>query len=486
MTLKKELEVLVGVEHVFDSPEMLREYSHDFSLLPSGLPNYVVQPKDAGEIQQVVRLANESKTPVIPCSSGVHFNGTTIPKQGGIVLDLKRMNQVLVLDERNRIARIEPGVTWAQLQTELKEHDLMAMSSLLPHPRKSVLTSYLEREVLTNTRYEYGEPLMGMQVVWPNGDIFRTGSASAPGFPECFAEGANPQGPGTLDFYRLFQCAQGTMGIVTWANIKVEHLPKVNKTIFMPFSNIEDAVEPIYRLGRRRIGYECFLLNRFNAAVILSENSPEYFERLHSTLPPWILILILSGPYRRPEERIEYEEEALKEIRKAEFPSLEILSALPGIPGVEKRLPNILRQPWPEEITFWKFQHRGACQDLSFITTLDMVSQFSEAVYEVLGEYGYDVNRIGHYIQPIEYGTGCHCEFNFYYNPEDSAEIEQVRKLYLDAAETLLNLGALFTRPYGVLAELVYSRATSYTMALKKVKSVFDPNNIMCPGNLCF
>ena len=49
-----------------------------------------------------------------------------------------------------------------------------------------------------------------------------------------------------------------------------------------------------------------------------------------------------------------------------------------------------------------------------------------------------------------------------------------------------MNAGALFTRPYGELAPMVYERAAGYVQALKRVKKIFDPNNIMNPGNLCF
>jgi len=58
--------------------------------------------------------------------------------------------------------------------------------------------------------------------------------------------------------------------------------------------------------------------------------------------------------------------------------------------------------------------------------------------------------------------------------------------LYRDAARALIAEGAFFTRPYGDLATMVYERAANYTMALKRVKKIFDPNNIMNPGNLCF
>lgn len=63
---------------------------------------------------------------------------------------------------------------------------------LLPHSERSVLTDYLEREVPTNTVYDYGEPLQSIEVVWPTGEIFRTGSASVTGYPDSKSRGANP------------------------------------------------------------------------------------------------------------------------------------------------------------------------------------------------------------------------------------------------------------------------------------------------------
>jgi FAD/FMN-containing dehydrogenase len=487
MDIKAELKQIVGKERVFDDEESLKGYSGDYSLARPVSPNYIVQPENTLEVQGVIKLANERNLPLIPTSSGVHFNGASIPKQGGIVLDLRRMNRILEIDERNRKVKIEAGVTWGQIEPELEKRGAMIVPPLLPHPLRSVVTDYLERENPVISKYEYGEPLLTMEVVWPNGDIFKTGSASAPGYPETsLSEGVQPEGPGSLDFYRLLQGAQGTMGVITWANIKFEYLPEINKTFFIPFNHIEEAIGPIYRIQRKRIGYECLLLNNLNLATILAENWPGDFEALRESLPPWMLILILSGHRRRPEEKIEYEEKVFREIGKSEFPGMSILTSLPGVPGLEGRLPGMLRRAWPEEATYWKHRYKGSCQDLFFITIVDRVPGFIQVVTQVAAKHGYSADEIGCYIQPIENARSCHCEFNFYYNPDDPQEVERIRGLHAEAAESLLNAGALFTRPYGILANLVYSRASEYTMALKKVKGILDPNNIMCPGNLCF
>lgn len=483
--MKTGLMKIVGSENFSDSPEILKTYSKDYSLAPSGMPNYVVKPKDAQEISEIIKLANEHKTPIVPCSSRVHFYGATIPKQGGIILDLSRMNKIFEIDEPNKRARIEPGVTWEQIEGELEKRDFRVVTPLLPHSSRSVVTDYLERAVPLSVIYDYGEPLQGMEVVWPNGDIFRTGSASTPGYPDSVARGVMPAGPG-LDFWRLFQGAQGTMGIVSWANIKIEYLPKVNKLLFIPFSDINDAVEVIYRILRQKIGNECLVLNNVNLAAILATNWPKDFDKLRALLPPWTLLLAISGAYRRPEERIAYEENALTLIRKSEFPELNISEALPGVPGAGKKLLGMLRKPWPKEVTYWEHRYKGACQSLFFITKPIYAHKFIKSVEEIAVKHSYPVNDIGCYLQPVEENRACHLEFKFFYNLDDPEEVQRVSGLYAEAAKVLFNEGALFTRPYGMLAGLVYDKATAYTTALKRVKKIFDPNNIMNPGNLCF
>ena len=74
----------------------------------------VVWPGTSEEVGKIVALCNEQNIPVVPVSSGIHFHGASIPKQGGVVVDLTRMNKILEIDTDNRLARIEAGVTWDQ------------------------------------------------------------------------------------------------------------------------------------------------------------------------------------------------------------------------------------------------------------------------------------------------------------------------------------------------------------------------------------
>ncbi|MCX6010757.1 MAG: FAD-binding oxidoreductase [Chloroflexi bacterium] len=450
MNRRDKLEEIVGVENFSDDPKALESYANDFSLQPAGVPDYAVKPKDTQEVQKVIKLANEHSLPVVPVSSWVHFYGATIPKKGGIILDLTRMNRIFEVDEVNRRVRMEAGVTWEQLTSLLAKKGFRVMMPLLPHPQRSVVTDTLEREVITNTVYDYGEPMQSMEVVWPNGEVFRTGSASVTGYPDSPSKGANPSGPG-LDFYRFLQSAQGTMGVVTWANLKTEYLTQKDKMFLAPVKDLNRVMEFLYRILRIRIGQECLLLNSTDLAAIMATDMKKDFASLRSSLPPWTLILVISGHFRNPEGKIKYEEKALNEIIKNEFPEISFSNNLPGLPGSPMLAPK-----------------------------------FVEKMESLASRHGYPVSDLGSYIQPIEHNRACQLEFNLFYDPASRPEVERVRTLASQVAKTLLDQGALFSRPYGELAKLVYDRANGYAATLKRVKKLFDPNNIMNPGNLCF
>ena len=209
---------------------------------------------------------------------------------------------------------------------------------------------------------EYGEPILTMEVVLPNGEVFRTGSAAA-GPPNTTGfDLVAPSGPG-LDFFRLFQGAQGTFCIVTWVNVKAIPLPKVEKYFFLPFNKAEIGIELMYAIQRKMIGAESLILNRFNLALIFSEKWPEDFEKLKKNLPPWMVIQCLSGGERFPEEKVAYEEEVLIEICKGL--GVEPLNNFQELFNSKKSISDVLRKPWEKE-PYWKELYKGGFSNIFF------------------------------------------------------------------------------------------------------------------------
>jgi len=121
-----------------------------------------------------------------------------------------------------------------------------------------------------------------------------------------------------------------------------------------------------------------------------------------------------------------------------------------------------------------------------FLTTLDRTPEFVTAMYHVAEATGYPNTDIGIYLQPQMQGRVCHCEFNLGCDPGNPRESEKVRHLFVDASEALMRMGGFFSRPYGPWSEMAYGRDAQSVIALRKVKDIFDPNNVMNPGKLCF
>ncbi|MHA1209235.1 MAG: FAD-binding oxidoreductase [Candidatus Freyarchaeota archaeon] len=472
----RELEDILGSERVIRTSDVLKLYSSDFSSFePDRIPLCVVKPGSVGEVQKIVRFSIKHKIPLTPCSSGVHFYGRTIPADGGIVVDLSDMNRIVKIDSRNKNATIEPGVTFSQLES-IKQRGLLPLFPLCPPEEKSVLTSYLEREPLLVPKLEYYEPILTMEVVLPTGEILRTGSAAV--MPSRFADYVVPFGPG-LNWNQIFQGAQGTLGIVTSATIKIEHLPELDKPYFLTSDNVEDLIDPLYEIQRYLLGYECLLINGLDLALILASDNSE-IEKLRQKLPWWTLIVCLSGGVKLPEEKIKQEEEDF----------LEILDGFKGKPsttlaGLEERILPILRQSCKG--TYWKLRWKGDFQDILFITTLDKTPAHLTAVDEISSSQGFPSEEIGCYIQPLVRGGACHMEFTFFYDSSSDGQKQMVKKTYETLVERLMDMEAFFSRPYGsFLSGIIYERNPVYRRVLKDIKEIFDPSNIMNPAKLCF
>ncbi len=486
MAEKKALEKIVGKENVFDDEATLGEYAKDESFASPGMPWCVVRPKNTEEVQGVIKWANESGEPLTPVSSpgGPRFRGDTIPSQGGVVVDLSGMNKILNIDRSDKVAMIEPGVTFDQLENELRKKGLRVLKPLLARRTKSVLASCLEREpiVVPREHWDALDPLICTEIVFGTGDVFRTGSAAGPGTVEeqlkAGARQVNPVGPASTDFARVVQGAQGTLGIVTWATVVCGIVPTMQKAFFIVAEDLQPLIDLTHRLTLDRMGEDLFLLNSVTLGAIMADGAEEV-KRLSSSLPSWILFLNLTGNEYFPEEKIGYQEKEVRDL--AQTLGLEVHASVDGFSG--KAMMKELDNP-PE--TYYKMKYKGGCEEIFFTTTLDKTPGFIGQVYREMESSRYPMTDMGIYIQPMVQGCSCHCEFTFPYNPSDLREKERLKGFSAKASEGLAHSGAFFSRPYGPWADIAYRMDAEATAALRKVKGIFDPKGILNPGKLCY
>ena len=481
----KQLKKVVSEERIITEPAILEGYSKDKSFVSPKMPDCVVKVQNTAEVQGVLRIANQHLIPVVPRSSQCSFYGCGIPEEGGIIIDLSGMKGILRVDQRNRWVLIQPGVTFGQLQEEMKKIGFQALNPFLPHKDKSVISSVLEKDPVAIPKIHFDEPVRTMEVILPTGNLLRTGAmgmslqdpVKTP--EESWSDLTAPGGPG-LDWWRFLTGASGTFGIITLMNVKIAHLPKMEQVYFLPFQKLSELVDPYYTMQRKEIGNESLILNQHNLASILGDD-PDDIRRLKKVLPPFTVIVNITGGQYFPEEKIGYEKEALEEIASRFL--IEASTSLKGVAEADLKLKDMLRMPWPKEV-YWKDQYKGSSADILFLATLDRADELTSLLYRVAGEYEYPHSDIGISIHPKQRARICHVEYTIPFNPQDDAERERVREFYLTASEALITKGAFFHRPYGPWADMVFSRTGNVSTVMKKMKEILDPNRVLNPGKL--
>ncbi len=483
-----KLKKIVGAGNVSANPEVLESYAGDMSFVNAVRPECVVKPRNADEVDKIVKLARETLTPLVPVSSGTpHFRGDTVPGAGGaVIVDMSGMKKIIRVDRENRVAMFEPGVTFGELIPAVTKEGLRLNMPLVPRKTKSVAASMLEREPVVMPKYHWdiADPLNCVEIYFGNGSMFRTGAAAGPGNLEeqWVAGGAQVEaaGPSSNSWYRIIQGSQGTMGIVTWASARCEILPELEEPFLVGSSQLDKVMDMLHWLVRLRLANECFAVNNTVLAALMAKKWPDDYYDIREGLPAWIIFYNLAGYEYLPEERVKGQVEDAIDI--AQKVGVEPVQAIGKISADD--LLKAVQNPSGEP--YWKLRYKGACQDILFLTIYDKLPELIRAMYEMVEEAGYANSDLGIYIQPIVQGSNVHCEFNLFYDPENRREADRVKELAGRATRELMARGAFFSRPYAENTLDIMNRDTATVNTLKKVKSILDPDNIMNPGKLCF
>ncbi|GAB4297035.1 MAG: FAD-linked oxidase C-terminal domain-containing protein [Desulfuromonadia bacterium] len=240
-SILQELISIVGHDHLATDRQDLICYGYDATQMEF-LPDCVVHPGSAEEISRILKIANREKIPVFPRGAGSGFTGGALPKGGGIVLVLTRLDRILRIDTENLIAEVEPGVVTERFQQEVEKLGLF-----YPPDPASLKFSTLGGNVAENAGgprcVKYGvtrDFVMGLEVVLPTGEIIRTG-------------GETYKGVVGYDLTRLLCGSEGTLGVITKIIFKLLPLPEAKKTMLAIFDSIDGAARAVSTIIRNRI-----------------------------------------------------------------------------------------------------------------------------------------------------------------------------------------------------------------------------------------
>ena len=386
---------------------------------------------------------------------------------------------------------LEPGVTYAELQEALKKEGLMLNVPLAPRAEKSVIASVLETEPRLNPNMQWSstEPLRCTEVVWGDGTLMRTGEAWAqpPNLTAAeaiTAEQANhgfqivPNGPDTVDYYRLLTGAQGTMGIVTWASLKCALLPEIHNMRLLPSDDTKKIIDFMYNIVHLRFGDSLFMMNSFTLSCLMRK-TPEEIKSINRELPPWIGFCSAASRPPLPEKRVYAQEAGIE--RCAQQAGVKNLSAIGRFTGTD--VLNKAFSPCSAG-KYWKDTYKGSSADIFFLTTMETVPAFVNKMYELAVREGISAEEIGIYVQPKHQGVNCQVEFMLPYDAESAEEVSRTQALFEKASRAFSGLGGYYSRPYGDWSGLQINKDAMSVDTLKKLKGIFDPNKILNPCKL--
>ncbi|MHA1784858.1 MAG: FAD-binding oxidoreductase [Candidatus Helarchaeota archaeon] len=465
--VKSQLTELLGEDKVITEISELLKY---------GNPDCLVKVLNVDQIKSILKIANENDIGVIPKSSKNSLTDGSKTEEGGIILDMSGMKSIKkIVGGSDRYATIEPGVTFKELQEELKKQGLKCMVPLGVPSSASVISTYLERYPLLSGPIiilsEGWQVIFDMLVILADGSTLHTGSGEV--IPKKLSIAHfGPAGP---DWSRVFTGAQGTMGIIAEMSIKLKDDPPLQKVLLKSVDDYEEILDLFLKIKRIEIGKECLAISNLNMAAILSENISEMLT-LSEKLPPWTLVLNLTG---WEEEEIQVFEEELEDLEiKFNTGAYETITEIENIGDLFKKeffLPNKL-------MNFRKYKTN--CEIIPFYANVDLVSEIFESAIAISRDLGYPEDDLFGYLMPIEQARVIYGELTIHF---DNSELNLKKiqgELLVRLSEEVLNLGGIIDRPYGVLADIIYSKNPKYLEYMAIVKNMLDPNGILNPGKL--
>lgn len=447
------LQNIVGKEDCHNDKAHLIAYCYD-ATRERYEPDAVVYPQDEKEVSAILKYCNEHKIAIIPRGAGSGFTGGALPANGGIILAMEKyFNKILEIDEKNLIARVQPGVVNKLFQNEVEKRGLFYP----PDPASqdySTLGGNVSENAGGMRAAKYGitkDYVMALRAVLPNGEIIRAGKKT-------IKDVAGYNIVGTLI------ASEGTLAVLTELTLKLIAKPKFKRSAMGIFDSINDAMNAVYKSmasGLSPVAME-FLDN-------LSIRAVE--ERFHKGLPinaGAILITQVDGD--------------LPEVINYQLSALESKFKENGCKEFK------IAQNEQEEEDLW-FARRNVSQSITIYGKKKLneditvprarLPELLEGIAKVSEKYGFKIPCFGH--------TG---DGNVHTNVmvADLKDLEKGHEAITEIFKLAVELEGTLSGEHGIglskapFMHLAFSEAEMELF--RSLKRAFDPNNILNPGKM--
>jgi len=428
------------------------QHGRDESPFDAPPPEAVVFCEGTADVAAAVALAHEHAVPVIPFGVGSSLEGALLAVQGGLSLDLSRMNQVLRIDTQDLTATVQAGVTRRQLNEAIRHEGLFF--PIDPGADASIGGMAATRASGTNA-VRYGtmkDNVLGLTVVTAAGEVVQTGTRAR-------------KSSAGYDLTRLFVGSEGTLGVMTEITVKLYPLPEAISAAVCHFPSIDAAVRTTIQVIQ--LGVPIARCELLDVNAIRALNAHDHLGLRES---PMLLMEFHGSPAGVKEQA-----ETVQEIA-TEF----------GGEGFEwASTPEARTKLWTarHHAYFSALQTRPGCRCVTTDTCVP-ISRLAECIQETVAEV--DASGLPHFI------VGHVGDGNFHVgmliDPPRPAEREAAEALNARLAARALRMEGTCTGEHGIglhkMGFLLDEAGAGGVALMRDIKRALDPKNIMNPGKI--
>jgi glycolate oxidase len=444
-------------------------YEKDYSLNSTSiqfLPDFVVQPETTKQVSEVIKLANIHKIPVVPRGGGTGVCGGTIPSNGGIVLDMRKMDRIVYLDEEKRTVTAQSGVLVRNLANYLEKRGFFVADKPESWFAATIGARTQANGVGNNYNLRYGQSIdqiICLEVVLPNGEIIKTGPSKV-----------NDPVSG-YDLTKLFSNAEGTLGIITEVTLRIYRLPEHKVAKIIIFSSFKDAIEAVMAIRDSGLVPETIWTTDESDYKSYSENALHVEKALteRRIKNAGVMVIGYAGINRLIQVHIEL--------------TLEICNRFGGKMTPDEQTETWMKTKETYPVNPFPIQTALKKKPVKYIldatVPLESTADLVEVYHNLVNKYGIESHGI----------AAVHCAPDFhsivcakaYVDERNQDEIETIRKMEGEIYHYVKSIGGGIGGSGGVgLSKLYYMKDQDKSALdlMKKLKLSIDPNNVINPG----
>lgn len=460
--IKTKLVKILGENNVSTENIDILAYTKDSTLITlnwtiegkiASLPDFITWPETIKQISEILILANQEKVPIVPFAEGSGVVGGAMPIYGGIILDLKKFNKIIELNDKNLTITAQTGINGMNL-----ERYLNSKGYTCGHIPQSLYTSslggWIAHRAAGQFSTKYGKIeniILGMEVVLPKGDIIR--------FKPIAGASTGPQ------LNKLFIGGEGTLGIVTQATLKIWPFPEKRALISYAFPDIESSFEAIREILREQV-YPAVI------RIYDQQETFRHFGNVDKAKDKIMVVFVCEGKSRLVDL------EKIVTIEKCEKNS--------GINCGESPVEHWFETRFRVTETSSMPPYKIVFDTIEVASLWENAAKIYHAVVNSMDKVKGNLLITAHVSHFYPNGVGIYFSFGGV-PPKGTSELEFYQKCWDTVIKAVLDSGGSIAHHHGIGINRSHWMEREWGEAMKVMKAfkkLLDPNNILNPGKI--